>query len=98
MYIELHAPYGKVSEAQVTSIRKQLMDLRKLNPRISRAEVHLKQSSTPPVTVNCAIQLSIIGHSMMVNSYAAGFAEAVNQTLRLLLKKVKQQLQADKES
>ena len=97
MHIEIHAPYGKVTEQQVNRIRKELMDLHHRSKRISRAQVYLKESPGPePRLRSCAIDLVILGDSVFVHRNANSFEEAIPEALQAIIETAAIQLTREK--
>lgn len=93
MNIEIHTPYGKVPEALLQRIRKQLMQLHHSNKNISRVQVYLKESpGAEPRIRSCAIDVIAYGESVFVQRKAASFEKAIDEALAALLEKTTEQL------
>jgi ribosome-associated translation inhibitor RaiA len=99
MNIEFHTPYGKVSEKMITEIRKEIMEFARLNKKISRAEVVLREEPTIIAAENkiCEIKLTVFGGDIVAYSRTENFKESIREAMKELRKMVKQQMKKLKE-
>jgi hypothetical protein len=74
MTLEFNTPLGHVKEWVMTYLMNKLMEFHHRNKEITRAEVHLREQ--PEGQKACAIELVILGDSLLVNSLAGSFEEA----------------------
>lgn len=98
MTIEFHTQYGKVPELLVDAIRKEVLAISRINKKISRAEVLLKEVLNIKVAENklCEIKLDIFGENIAVRSRTENFEQSAKEVIKklkgLVMKQVKKQV------
>ncbi|HSN61282.1 MAG TPA: HPF/RaiA family ribosome-associated protein [Ferruginibacter sp.] len=100
MTIEFHTQYGKVPELLVNTIRKEVIAMSRINKRIARAEVLLKEVLNISLAENklCEIKLNVYGENIAVRSRTANFEQSAKEVIRKLKKLVMKQVENQSEA
>ena len=86
MTIEFHTPHGHVKEWILTFLMRRLMQLHNKDPKISRAQVYLRDVEGGEKS--CDLDLTIYGDCLFFHHRAASFEEACLYVMHQLEEKL----------